>query len=139
MNAVITITGMQGVAQADADTIELVTDGIYCRTEEGWQIRYLESEITGLLGTATTVDIKPTEIVVERKGVLNTKMVFRPGQKSSFLYDTQFGAATLGVDTRKINAEFDDLGGELSIDYVVNMEHAVVSRNKLNMSVRLRS
>lgn len=139
MNAVITITGMQGVTQPDADTVELVTDGIYCRTEEGYQIRYLESEITGLLGTATTVDINPNEIVVERKGVLNSKMVFRTGEKSNFLYDTQFGAATLGVDTRKINAVFDDNGGELSIDYVVNMEHAVVSRNKLNMSVRLRS
>ena len=44
MNAVITITGMQGVTQPDADTVELVTDGIYCRTEEGYQIRYLESE-----------------------------------------------------------------------------------------------
>ena len=139
MNAVITITGMQGVTQPDADTVELVTDGIYCRTEEGYQIRYLESEITGLLGTATTVDINPNEIVVERKGVLNSKMVFRTGEKSNFLYDTQFGAATLGVDTRKINAVFDDNGGELSIDYVVNMEHTVVSRNKLNMSVRLRS
>ena len=139
MNAVITITGMQGVTQPDADTVELVTDGIYCRTEEGYQIRYLESEITGLLGTATTVDINPNEIVVERKGVLNSKMVFRTGEKSSFLYDTQVGAATLGVDTRKIDAVFDDDGGELSIDYVVNMEHAVVSRNKLNMSVRLRS
>ena len=109
-------------------------------TQAGWSAAvYLESEITGLLGTATTVDINPNEIVVERKGVLNSKMVFRTGEKSSFLYDTQFGAATLGVDTRKINAVFDDNGGELSIDYVVNMEHAVVSRNKLNMSVKLRS
>lgn len=136
MNAVITITGMQGVTQPDADTVELVTDGIYCRTEEGYQIRYLESEITGLLGTATTVDINPNEIVVERKGVLNSKMVFRTGEKSSFLYDTQFGSATLEVETRKINAALDDFGGELCIDYVVNMEHTVSSKNKLKISVK---
>lgn len=139
MNAVITITGIQGLSQPDADTVELVTDGIYCRTESGYQVRYLESEITGLMGTATTVDINPDEVVVERKGVLNTKMVFRMGEKVNFLYDTRFGAATLGVDTRKIYAEFDDDGGEMSIDYVVDMEHTVVSRNKLNMSVKLRS
>ena len=136
MNAVITITGMQGVTQPDADTVELVTDGIYCRTEEGYQIRYLESEITGLMGTATTVDINPNEIVVERKGVLNSKMVFRTGEKSSFLYDTQFGSATLEVETRKINADLDDFGGELCIDYVVNMEHTVSSKNKLKISVK---
>ena len=53
--------------------------------------------------------------------------------------DTRFGSATMGIETRKVAASFDDYGGDLSIDYVVNMEHTVASRNKLNMSVRLRS
>ena len=55
------------------------------------------------------------------------------------MYDTRFGSATMGIETRKVAASFDDYGGDLSIDYVVNMEHTVASRNKLNMSVRLRS
>lgn len=139
MNAVIKITGVQGASQPDAETIEMVTDGVYCRTENGYQIYYVESEITGLEGTTTTVDITQDSVTVERRGMLNTKMVFRPGEKSRFLYDTRYGAATMGIETRKLNASFDDLGGELSIDYVVNMEHTVASRNILNMSVRLRS
>lgn len=139
MNAVIKITGVQGFMQPDADTIEFVTDGIYCRTEDGYQIFYRESELTGLEGTCTTVDIGPDAVSVERKGMLNAKMVFREGEKDRFLYDTRFGAATMGVETRRIEAHFDDLGGELSIDYVVNMEHTVASRNTLKMSVKLRS
>lgn len=139
MNAVIKITGVQGASQPDAETVEMVTDGVYCRTENGYQIYYVESEITGLEGTTTTVDITQDSVTVERRGMLNTKMVFRPGEKSRFLYDTRYGAATMGIETRKLNASFDDLGGELSIDYVVNMEHTVASRNILNMSVRLRS
>lgn len=139
MNAVITISGIQGIAGDKPDTIELVTEGIYCRTEDGFEIRYHESEITGLNGTETSVEINPDGVVVERKGMLNSRMVFRQGEKSSFLYDTPYGSATLGVDTRKINAKLNDLGGELSIDYVVNMEHAVVSKNMLKMSVRTRS
>lgn len=139
MNAVIKITGVQGFMQPDADTIEFVTDGIYCRTEDGYQIFYRESELTGLEGTCTTVDIGPDTVSVERKGMLNAKMVFREGEKDRFLYDTRFGAATMGVETRRIEARFDDLGGELSIDYVVNMEHTVASRNTLKMSVKLRS
>ncbi len=139
MNAVIKITGVQGFMQPDADTIEFVTDGIYCRTEEGYQIFYRESELTGLEGTCTTVDITPDAVSVERKGMLNAKMVFREGEKDRFLYDTRFGAATLGVETRRVTADFNDLGGELSIDYIVNMEHTVASRNTLKMSVKLRS
>ncbi len=139
MNAVIKITGVQGFMQPEADTIEFITDGIYCRTEEGYQVFYRESELTGLEGTSTTVDITPDAIIVERKGVLNVKMEFREGEKNRFLYDTRFGAAMMELETRRIAASFDDLGGELSIDYVVNMEHTVASRNTLKMSVKLRS
>ena len=139
MNAVIKITGVQGFMQPDADTFEFVTDGIYCRTEDGFQIFYRESELTGLEGTCTTVNIMPDAVSVERTGMLNAKMVFREGGKDRFLYDTRFGAATMGIETRKISASFDDLGGDLVIDYVVNMEHTVASRNTLKMSVKLRS
>ncbi len=139
MRAVITITGVQGFMQPDAETIEFVTDGVYCRTETGYQIYYVESELTGLEGTTTTVDIAPDAVTVERKGMLNSRMIFRQGEKTRFLYDTKFGSATMGVDTRSVSADFDDYGGKLSIDYVVNMEHTVASRNTLNMSVKLRS
>ena len=137
MRAVINITGVQGFMQPEQDTIEFVTDGIYCPTETGYQIYYVESELTGLEGTTTTVDIAPDAVTVERKGMLNTRMVFRPGEKTRFLYDTKFGSATMGIETRSVSASFNDLGGELSIDYVVNMEHTVASRNTLKMSVRL--
>lgn len=139
MNAIIKITGVQGFMQSDAETIELVTDGVYCRSEDGYQVYYVESEVTGLQGTSTTVDITPEGITVERKGMLNSKMQFREGKKDRFLYDTRYGAATMELETRKVKARFDDFGGELSIDYVVNMEHTVASRNTLNMSVKLRS
>lgn len=43
MNAVIKITGVQGFMQPDAETVEFVTDGVYCRTEDGYQIFYHES------------------------------------------------------------------------------------------------
>ena len=46
MNAVIKITGVQGFMQPDAETVEFVTDGVYCRTEDGYQIFYHESALT---------------------------------------------------------------------------------------------
>lgn len=137
MKAVITIAGTQGMMESGNDTVELVTDGIYTKTGRGYAIKYLESELTGLEGTTTTVEINDDDsVTVERRGTLNVVMAFRKGEKSNFLYDTQFGSATLGFDTRNIIAKFNDRGGELLIDYVVNMEHAVVSRNMLRMSVR---
>ena len=138
MKAVIRINGTQGLQEPVPDEIELVTDGVYCRTESGYEIHYQESEITGLYGTATTVRICPDGISVERSGVLNSRMDFVQGRSCSTLYETPFGSATLGVDTRRIYADMNDEGGELCIDYVVNMEHAVVMKNRLTMNVRPR-
>ena len=136
MRALITVSGIQDFNGTADDTVELVTDGVYTRTEDGFEIYYLESELTGLAGTATRVEVRPGSVTVERAGTLNACMEFKPGQKSCFLYDTQFGSATLEVETRKINADLDDFGGELCIDYVVNMEHTVSSKNKLKISVK---
>ena len=136
MRALITVSGIQDFNGTADDTVELVTDGVYTRTEHGFEIYYLESELTGLAGTATRVEVRPGSVTVERAGTLNACMEFKPGQKSCFLYDTQFGSATLEVETRKINADLDDFGGELCIDYVVNMEHTVSSKNKLKISVK---
>lgn len=135
-DAVISIKGIQGGPEGDQDVVELVTDGKYRWDRQGAFVSYFESEVTGLQGTETSVLIKSNSITLKRHGVVNTEMVFRPGEKTKFLFDTQFGSATLGVDTRKINADFDSEGGEMVIDYVVNMDHAVVGRNKIYLSVK---
>ena len=136
MNAVITIKSTQGLEFAKADEIEFVTDGEYLHDESGTLIKYMESELTGLKGTETAVSVRGNEVIVRRRGMLNSRMEFREGEKSRFLYDTQFGSATLSVDTRKIKTRMDPTGAEIQIDYIVDMDHAVVSRNSLKLNVK---
>ncbi len=136
MNAVITIRSSQGLEFAKADEIEFVTDGEYLHDESGSIIKYMESELTGLTGTETAVSVRKDEVIVRRRGTLNSRMEFREGEKSRFLYDTQFGSATLSVDTRKIKTRLDPTGGEIQIDYIVDMDHAIVSRNSLKLNIK---
>lgn len=136
MNAVIKIKSTQGLEFAKADEIEFVTDGEYLHDESGTLIKYMESELTGLSGTETALSIKGDEVIVRRCGTLNSRMEFREGEKSRFLYDTQFGSATLSVDTRKIKTRTDPTGCEIQIDYIVDMDHAIISRNSLNVNVK---
>ena len=136
MNAVITIKSTQGFEFARPDEIEFVTDGEYLHDESGTLIRYMESELTGLTGTETAVSVRDNEVIVRRRGTLNSRMEFREGEKSRFLYDTQFGSATLSVDTRKIKTRLDPTGAEIQIDYIVDMDHAIVSRNSLKLNVK---
>ena len=44
----------------------------------------------------------------------------------------------LGMDTRKIFAHFDETGGNMIIDYVMDMDHALSGRNQFQINVRER-
>ena len=40
------------------------------------------------------------------------------------------------MDTRNMNARFNEHGGHMEIDYVLDMEHAFVSRNQFHLTVK---
>ncbi len=120
----------------DSDRLDFTTDGSYIFADNVGRLSYQESDVTGLEGTCTSVTVTPGEIVVDRDGLVKSQMVFSEGRKNSFLYSTPFGEATMGVDTRRIRGKLDERGGEIEIDYVVDMEHAVVARNRFHITVR---
>ena len=122
--------------EEEPDSLEFFTDGQYLFRDNVGCLSYLESEVTGLEGTRTSVIVMPDQVVVDRDGTITSRMVFKEGLKNSFLYNTPFGQATLGVDTRHIRQSVDESGGQVEIDYVVDMEHAVVARNKFSITIR---
>ena len=135
-DVIISKTGVQNFPQGSDDTVELVTEGKYCYRDGKGELSYMESELTGMQGTRTSFTFTPTEVVLSREGTLTSKMVFREGSKNTFLYDTPFGSATMGLDTHKIHSTMGPRGGDMEIDYVVDFDHAVVGRNKFRINVR---
>lgn len=135
-DVVIKIVGTQNYGQSEDGSVELVTDGKYAFSDGRGEIFYTESELTGMEGTNTHLTVSPLEVVLRREGLITSSTVFREGQRDSFLYETPYGKATMGVDTRKIAANFNEHGGEMEIDYVVDMDHAVFGRNKFQLNVR---
>jgi len=135
-DVVITIRSMIDYGMEEEDMIDFSTDGVYKLEDGVAQIAYLETEVTGLQGTRTSVKVLPERIIIDRRGSLTSRMEFMPGGKSSFLYDTPVGQATMNMNTRSVRHRFDHTGGELEIDYVLDMEHTVVSRNKFLLTVR---
>ena len=135
-DVVISINSIHCDAEGEEDRIEFTTDGEY-RFENGTgYLSYLESEVTGLPGTRTSLEIRPDEVIVDRTGGITSRMVFRRGEKNSFQYETPFGMATLGMNTRRIRHDFGAAGGSMVIDYVLDVEHALVERNRFCVEVR---
>ena len=134
-DVVININSIHGLEEEGEDRIEFTTDGQYSYADGTGYLSYMESDVTGMAGTRTSVEIRPDEVIVDRTGCITSRMVFRRGFKNSFQYETPYGMATMGMNTRKISHDFNAHGGSMTIDYVLDVEHAVVERNRFCISV----
>ena len=136
-NVIISIQGKQSFEAQGDDTIELVTEGcLEPDGDDGYTLSYQESELTGLEGTLTTFQIEPERITLMRVGEFNSQMVFQEGRRHMSMYNTPYGAMTIGVNTRHLLAELDDQGGEIEIDYAIEIDHSVAGRNTFQINVK---
>lgn len=121
--AKITVRGTRTAGGEAPETMELVSFGTLCREEETLCLRYEETELTGLSGTTTEVRIAADgSVTLTRTGSLNMQMVFEVGREDRTLYDLGFGALMLTMRTEKIESQWNERGGFLSIFYHVSIE-----------------
>ena len=139
-NVIISIHGKQSFEDAEDETMELVTEGRLEPDGEGsYTLSYQESEITGLEGTLTTFQIEQGRITLLRMGSVNSEMVFEEGRRHLSMYETPYGAMSLGVNTKKMRSDISDAGGNIEIDYAIEINHAVAGQNLFPISVREKS
>ena len=134
-DVIISVTGVQqGVNGPDA--MELITAGQYGQDEKETLLTWQESELTGMEGTKTSLRVQPRGVVLSREGALNTRMEFEEGRKRYFLYETPFGSATMGLNTRRIVNRLGAHGGEIEIDYSGERDETIVGRNRFFIRVQ---
>ena len=103
-DVVISIKGMQKYDNTDPDVIELVTEGRLTREGNSYTLSYQESELTGLEGTLTTIQVDGEQITLMRMGEFTSQMVFQEGRRHLSMYNTPYGAMAIGVNTRHLLA-----------------------------------
>lgn len=136
-NVIISIQGKQSFPQCEPEIIELVTEGMLeDRGEEGILLSYQESEVTGLEGTLTTIQVEPRRVTLQRLGAVNTQMVFEEGRQHRSMYDTPYGALEVGIRTQKIHTSLDHRGGDVTVYYALEIEHGAAGRNMFRVNVR---
>ena len=137
-DVVISIKGMQKYEDADPDVIELVTAGRLMRDDAGYTLTYQESELTGLEGTLTTIQVEAEGelVTLMRVGEVNAQMVFQEGRRHLSMYNTPYGAMAIGVNTRHLLADLNDQGGDIEIDYAIEIDHAVAGQNLFHIEVK---
>ena len=132
----LSIRGQQNYMGQEPDVIELVTEGILTKLDNGWKLEYDETELTGLLGVTTTFLIQPDEVTLKRTGKLNSQMVFREGVRHDSLYQMEFGALMLTVCATHIHWELSEEGGTIDLVYGIEIEQNAAGEITYHLEIR---
>lgn len=133
----LTIRSEQHFEDMAPDSIELVTEGSLTPTGEGGLIlSYQESELTGLEGTTTRLHIGKGRATLLREGSVNSQMVFEEGRRHLSMYETPYGALSIGVSTKRMRSTLGESGGDVEIDYAIEIDNLIAGQNLFRMSVK---
>ena len=105
----------------DENPIEVVTPGKFYKKENCYYAVYKETEISGMEGTTTTFKIYPDKFSLLRMGTTTTTMNFEKNIKSVSLYNTPYGMLELKIETKELEINIGDNGGDISLNYSLNI------------------
>ena len=120
---VLSIRGRQSYQDQEPEIIELVTEGELEYRDCGWDVRYEESDLTGLAGVTTSFRVEKDVVTLSRTGKLNSQMVFLVGQQHESLYQMDFGALLMTVCATKVAYDLTDAGGTIDLVYNIDIEN----------------
>ena len=135
---VLAIRGSQKYADQEPEVIELVTEGWMEYRNGGWDISYEESELTGLAGVTTTFRVEPGRVVLDRKGALNSRMVFEEGVAHDSLYQMAFGTLMLTVKASFVYFDIVPDGGTIDLSYNIDIENTEAGVIDYHLDIRAK-
>lgn len=134
-NAVISIHTKQEL-DGEQEIISLDTVGKYAIRNNKIYIIYKESEMTGFEDTTTTIKVSDENVSVSRKGRYVSKMSYQTGEKSLCLVNTPYGQIGAAITTEKIDFNFGDDGGVLSLNYLLDADNQNFIKNDMTVTVK---
>ena len=135
-DVVLSIRGRQTYADQEPEIIELVTSGTMEFRNNGWDITYEETELTGMAGVTTTFIVEPDKITLKRTGKLNSQMVFQEGVSHDSLYEMEFGALMISVCANRVMADICHDGGMIDLIYTIELEQSASGTIDYHLDIR---
>lgn len=136
-DVLISIRGTVTSEGSAPDVIELITAGRYYSKDGSYYISYKESEATGFEGVTTTLKVDgENSVTLIRNGRHSSRLYLEKGRRHLCHYDTGMGQLMVGVSGCRILSKLDDLGGELSFYYSLDVNSSLISENEVNVNVK---
>ena len=125
----------------DVHEIKNARSGLVKHTPEGIVIEYDDVQDEEKAHIVLTLkqgrNAKENRARMQRKGMVSSMLTFLPGQKVASSYVTIYGEIPVAVDTRSVEIEVGDKGGDLRLDYDVYMGGERTSSARMDITWRV--
>lgn len=133
---ILFVRGEQTYDSVSPEVTELATEGLMTINGEEVTLTYQESEITGMEGTTTRFIVRGDTVVLERTGMIVSRMEFKQGERSSSFYETPWGTMAVDIATTKLAHRLTERGGVMEIAFTIAVNHQVTGENRFKVRVR---
>ena len=125
----------------DVHEIKNARSGLVKNTPEGIVIEYDDVQDEEKAHIVLTLkqgrNAKENRARMQRMGMVSSMLTFLPGQKVTSSYVTIYGEIPVAVDTRSVEIELSEKGGDLCLDYDVYMGGERTSRARMDIAWRV--
>ena len=134
---VVNIIGTQEI-NGEENIIEMTAEGQMKTVNGKTYIIYDDSASAGVDGVTSTVkvDIGEQAVTMQRSGKLGTRMYIKKGQRQICQYETSEGIINLGIFGESLVSQLTDDGGKISFSYTIDVNNGLMSRNRIDMTVK---
>ncbi len=120
----------------DEDAIEVQTPGSFFKERNLYYAQYDETEISGMEGTTTTIEINPEKLLLIREGTTTAKMEFQKNNKYTTLYNTPYGSLELVILTKELKINISDDGGDILVNYDMSISGQMPQKTELKINIK---
>ncbi len=116
---------------------EMQSVGILRKTPESMELRYEETEATGMEGAVTSLFFQkdyPGMVSMSRSGSISTTLVFEEGKRYRCVYKTPYMQFEVCVRSLKVKNTLGE-DGCLTLDYIIEIRGAKAERTKLFLQI----
>ena len=115
----------------EREKTELITTADFKYENSRFYLTYDESILSECDETVeTTLEIGADYIILTRKGIVTSEMIFIKDRHTLTQYNTPYGEIHINIFTSQLDVDIDENGGSISIDYVIDYENKCIIKNE---------
>ena len=134
-NAMLNVKGMRRSEDEDDESVDFTTEALFYKDDGFYAVEYEESELTGMEGTHTKIEFRPSGVSIIRTGTNAAHLIFEAGKRHATMYETEVGMLEVAVYSEAVASDFGENGGEAVFDYSLEVNGQETSYNEFEMKV----